>query len=763
MVEVRLDEKTSKTLESFLKGGKLRVFECGKKRPEYIQERPFFGLLPAGQTSFIEPGLNGENCTVSIGSPSEDYILNTENHRFFKQIEERFRNVRPDMTLFVIDPDVVMGRYAADGDPDRSIGKSLYLHIDEKLKEVNAYGKTPIDENSVEPVIEAAILTSNAFSSTNPVGVTKKNLDGERNVSLVVGDNPDTLVDDMFYWVPGVKERMEKEGVTRRQLQQFTLYHEFGHALDPAHKGGFKRLYTENNVDAQLARHRTECLADAHAVLQLARDYGRTDISVLIGDVRIETIHNLIKKYTEKQPVSRLEASIDREAEKNLKIRRGDAKEVAELKKLQTGGTRYAELKKVGDYLAYYTTGVVDAAIKIANEKLADGSLMKMKDVEVLDLADEISKKYGLTKEEMSRLRIDLVDGKPNPLIDQMLKRTDEAFDRMPLPREQIEKMYDVRKKKSAEKHRLEVEEALGIVRPQEEVKMTEAQMAEMIAKMEAVSQWRASVYDKIAKGGADKKALIATITEEKEAVRKASVNDPAGEEKMKVLNAEFIAEAPVVLEKAKANQTVFRQIQAMPAKQAIPSGEDALVAFISYEISTMDRMSALLEKTAARDTASMTVDEQLKALKKDRSEFTKVMTSERMAQLTAAEICKDKNTLEKSYVCPSLADALLTKADSKHPEWMTDFQMTFGSPKPERAQAMLEEIEEQKFTLISDMSCDPEISNIVLEKKPSLMRNAMKFAQSYINKISGEEKGSGKAPKVNLKTLSALKPRSSR
>lgn len=763
MAEVKLDDKFSDKLKSFMKGGKLRVFECGEKRPEYIQERPFFGLLPEGQTSFIEPGLKGENCTVSIGEPSEDYILDTENHRFFKQIEERFRSVRPDMTLFVIDPDVVMGRYAADGEPDRSIGKSLYLHIIEKLNESDTYGKTPIGEDFVDPVIEAAIITSNAFSATNPVGVTKKNLDGERNISLVVGDNPDTLVDDMFYWVPGVKERMEKEGVTRRQLQQFTLYHEFGHALDPAHKGGFKRRYTENNVDAQLARHRTECLADAHAVLQLARDYGQTDISVLIGDVRIETMYHLIKKYTEKQPTSRLEASIDREAEKNLKVKRGDTKEISELKKLQTGGARYAELKQAGDHLAYYTTGVVDAAIKVAKEKLADGSLMKMKDVEVLDLADEISKKHGLTKEEMSRLRIDLADGKPNPIIDNILQRSEEAFARMPLPREQIEKAYAERKKKKAAKHNAEVEEALGIVRPQTEVAMTEDQMAEMIIKMETVSRWRSDVYDKISKGGADKKALISTITAEKEAVRKASVNDPVGKEKIDILNGEFIAEAPLVLEKAKANQTVFRQIQAMPVKQDVPSGNDALIAFISYEISTMDRMSALLEKKAERDASSMTVDEQLKALKKDRTEFTKIMTSEKMAQLTALKICEDKSTLEKSYVCPSLADALLTKADFKHPEWMTDFQMAFGSLKPNEAKQMLTEIEEQKFTLVSDMSNDPDISTIILEKKPSLMKNAMKFAQSYINKINGKEEGSGKAPKIDLKTLSALKPRSSR
>ena len=762
MAEVQLDTQTSEKLKSFMKNGTVRVFECGEKRPEYIQDRPFFGLLPEGQTSFIEPGIDGENCTVSIGEPSKDYILDTENHRFFKQIEERFRNVRPDMTLFVIDPDVVMGRYAADSEPDRSIGKSLYLHIVEKLKQADVYGKTPIGEDYVEPVIDAAITGSNAFSSTNPVNVTKKNIEGDRNISLVVGDNPDTLVDDMFYWVPGVKERMEKEGVTRRQLQQFTLYHEFGHALDPAHKGGYKKHYTENNVDAQLARHRTECLADAHAVLQLARDYGQTDISVLIGDVRIETMNNLVKKYTEKQPTTRIERAIDKEAEKNRKIKKGDTKEVAELKTLQDNSDRYAELKQAGDHLAYYTTGVVDAAIKIANEKLADGSLMKMKDVEVLDLADKISKEYGLSKEEMSRLRVDLVDNNPNPVIDQIKKRTEEAFNRMPVPREQIEKAYADREKRKAARHEAEIDEALGIIRPQNEPEMTEEQIAQLLTKMALVAEWRSSVYDKISHGGADKDALISTITEEKEAVRKASVNDPIGQEKMDTLNGEFIANAPAVLEKAKANQTVFKQIQAIPAKGEIPQGDEALTAFISYELSTMDRMTTMLERAAKRDVSSMTIDEQMKALRKDRTEFTKVMTSEKMTQLTASEIIKNDKMMEQTLSCPSLADTLTAKSCGKHPEWITDFQMMFSSPSPEKAQKMLTEIEEQKFTLIADIANDRRMSGIVLSSKPSLMRKAMMFAEGYMNKVENQANAPAKTMKADFKAIASLNARTS-
>ena len=123
----------------------------------------------------------------------------------------------------------------------------------------------------------------------------------------------------------------------------------------------------------------------------------------------------------------------------------------------------------------------------------------------------------------------------------------------------------------------------------------------------------------------------------------------------------------------------------------------------------------------------------------------------------------KEKGILGKSYVCPSLSDALMLRADGKHPEWMTDFQMNFTSPNPAVAKKLLTEIEEQKFTLISDMANDPEISNIVLEKKPSLMRNAMKFAQNYMNKVDAQQESLGKAPKMDLKTFSKLNPRSSR
>ncbi len=42
-------------------------------------------------------------------------------------------------------------------------------------------------------------------------------------------------------------------------------------------------------------------------------------------------------------------------------------------------------------------------------------------------------------------------------------------------------------------------------------------------------------------------------------------------------------------------------------------------------------------------------------------------------------------------------------------------------------------------------------------------MRNAMKFAQNYMNKVDAQQESLGKAPKMDLKTFSKLNPRSSR
>lgn len=755
MAEKTLTPQFSEKLQSFMNNGTIRVFECGESHPEHLQDRPFFDLLPSGQTTYISAGNGAEDFTVSVGEPPKDYILNTENHRFFQQMEERFRNVRPGMTLFVIDPDVVMGRYATDFESNRSLEKSMYLHIVEKLEKNDAYGKTPIKENDVPVVIQASIQSSNAFSSTNPVNVTADNLSGERNISLVVGDNPDTLVDDMFYHIPGVKERMEKEGVTRRQLQQFTLYHEFGHALDPAHIGGFDRHAVQNNVDSQLARHRTECLADAHAVLQLARDYGNTDTALLIGDVRIENTMHVLEKYAQTESPSPIERKLDKIAEENLKVQPTDSAEIAKLKNMQIDDELYQDIQKAGASIAYYTTGVVDAAIKIANAKLADGSLMKMSDLEVLDLADSISKEYGLTKEEMSKLRIDIVTREPNGIASKMKQRAEEAYARMPVPREQIDEKYAKANALMAQKRVKDIEEMMGIIHDADGLEGIKPEvLQQMIIKMGMLAEWKENVYDKITQKGADKDALISTLTEEKEMIRKASVKDIIGMEKFATLNEEFIGQAPVALAKAKANQVVFKQIQSIPAEPVEVSGKNGIIEFASAQMNMMNGMMKLLDKTASSDKSEMSAKEQVAALQEASAGFDTVLAAERSSQVTAAALVNDPEA--NASASAVLKKSIRKKASGKHPDYLTEFQMNFGALKPEDAMALKEKVAQKKFALVSDLVKTPDIIKSMMMTRPVEIKEALVFAQDYIKESQMKKEAAAKMPKIDFKKLTS-------
>lgn len=460
----------------------------------------------------------------------------------------------------------------------------------------------------------------------------------------------------------------------------------------------------------------------------------------------------------EQKPVSDLEAALDKQAENNLKIRSTDPKEIARLKKLERDSARYKEIEEAGASMAYYTTPVVDAAINIAQEKLADGSLMKMKDVEVLNLADEISKKYGLSKEEMTRLRIDMVDQKPNPIVDRIRQRADEALDRMPVSREKLDEMYARREEKMNQRKAAQIEEALGIIPTDEGPQMSEEEMMMMMVRMEAVAEWRSSVYDRISERGADKGALISVLTEEKEAVRKASVKDPIGEEKFRALNEEFIAQAPGVLVRAKANQTVFKQLQTIPCKKAVRSGKDAVVDFVASELSGMDRMISLLNAAEKRDPATMTLDDQLRALHKDRTEFTKVLSAEKMSQQAAQNILSDKEAITQATACPVLGKSILKKSDQKHPDWMTDYQMNFSSLTPGKAAEMGAEVEDRKFTLIADVAQSEEMTRLLCLQKPAMMRKAMTFADDYIKRATAMEMECGKAPKADFKKLASVK-----
>lgn len=209
----------------------------------------------------------------------------------------------PGVTLFIIDPDAVQGRYLLDTEDDRSLGKSLYLHVEEKLQKAAAGNDQTFltQEEILKSVSEAGITDRNPFSMRAAVAPTLENLAGLGNVNLVVGDNPDAMTANVLDMVAGAEERRLKEGISRDEFRRLVLYHELGHATDHNYASAYNSIekITETELDNVMCRHRTECIADAHAVLQLARDFGTTRCAELWGDCRIEYLRICVDRRLE--------------------------------------------------------------------------------------------------------------------------------------------------------------------------------------------------------------------------------------------------------------------------------------------------------------------------------------------------------------------------------------------------------------------------------------------------------------------------------
>ena len=215
-------------LDAFMKAGKISVFESGLDRPDHLQDRPFFNLLPKGKTSFINMSETADKLYVkSAEEQAQSPALDTEAHQFFESMEKRFRTVMPGVTLFIIDPDAVQGRYLLDTEDDRSLGKSLYLHVEEKLQKAAAGNDQTFltQEEILKSVSEAGITDRNPFSMRAAVAPTLENLAGLGNVNLVVGDNPDAMTANVLDMVAGAEERRLKEGISRDEFRRLVLYH----------------------------------------------------------------------------------------------------------------------------------------------------------------------------------------------------------------------------------------------------------------------------------------------------------------------------------------------------------------------------------------------------------------------------------------------------------------------------------------------------------------------------------------------------------
>lgn len=764
------NEAETSLLEQFMKAGKVTVFESGLERPDYIQERPFFSLLPKGQTSFIEAGEKPNTLKVETAAKGgKSPALRTEAHQFFVDMEKRFRTVVPGITLFIIDPDAVQGRYLMDEKADRSLGKSLYLHVEQKLRAAKAdRNKTFLTQSEIlKSVSEAGITGRNPFSMAASVSPTEDALEGLGRVNLVVGDNPDSMEPNVLGdMVIGADERMKKEGITPDEFSRLVLYHELGHATDEEYTGYSFDKVTQNDLSDTMRRHRTECIADAHATLQLARDYGNTKCAALWGDCRIEYLRLCVDRRLEDTKYETAFVKKLREAEeKNTSVQPDDPEWEAKFKTLMSDKKTASVISKLGSPLAYHTTDVVDAAIKYAEEHLKDGSLQKMTDAEVIKEARRLSETYGMTRQQMAEVSIALAEGKPHPKYEQMMQRSEEARGRMPLSKEEIEKEYELNREWRAFQEAAQLAANLGLPQPDPNKELSEDLLKKLIReqavskRMQTYAQvvmadYQDTLFDTLEEKGFSRKAMHDVISQQKEELRKSGHDtespDKFAAHKLKILDA-VIAQAPSVQTSLNANKIVKDKLEKISSDTEV-SGPQALVHFVKHELRSLNSMKDALAKAMIRDPEKLTLDEQIECLRSERKDFNKALQSEKETQIAAFALRSDKDMwamISQNEVLAALVDS---KAKQKPAVWFAQYQMMAGKPDKAMAGALMQGILQQHQYVAGSVVASEGIAPAI-EKED---RRMMKSLKSYVATLDKAKSEPVKISPLQLKQIKA-------
>ena len=746
--EIKETEQKTPLLDAFMKAGKISVFESGLDRPDHLEDRPFFNLLPKEETTFINMSETPDKLYVKTAEEqAQSPALDTEAHQFFENMEKRFRTVMPGVTLFIIDPDAVQGRYLMDRSPDRSLGKSLYMHVEEKLQKAAAgNGQTFLTQDEIlKSVSDAGITDRNPFSMRAAVAPTMENLAGLGNVNLVVGDNPDAMEANVLGMVAGAEERRLKEGISRDEFRRLVLYHELGHATDHNYASAYNSIdkIAETELDNVMCRHRTECIADAHAVLQLARDFGTTKCAELWGDCRIEYLRicvdrrledtkydtDFIKKLREAEEKSHAQNPNDPEYENNFKQLMAD-KQVADT------------IKQLGTPLAYHTTDVIDATVKWAKEHLADGSLQKMSDLEVIKQAQVMSETYGLTRQQMAEISMALAKGEKHPKYEQMMERVQESRDHMPISKKELEEEYETQRELNAYMEAAKLSSGLGLPMPEQNFspalkaklvkEQLEGQQMEMLGQL-SVAQYQQDLLDKL-ENTTSREEMHTVLGQEKETLRTTGKNDKGEKDifagsKLKVVDA-VIDQAPNVEAVLSANKSIKKQLDGIKSTTEV-SGEEAIVHFIKNELRVATSMSQAFLKAYKREPEKMTPAEQMDSMRAEYKDFKKAMLAEKETQIAAFAIRSDKKAWAQVSQDPVLSQLIDQKAKQKPTAALSQYQMNMGSMDKNVAASLFQEVAETHKYLVETFTGNAATASALKAKDMRTFESMKKYAAS--------------------------------
>ncbi len=750
--EVKETNAKSPLVDAFMKAGKVSVFESGLDRPDHLEERPFFKLLPKETVSFINMSETADKLYVKTADEmAADQSLDTEAHQFFQNLEKRFRTVAPGVTIFVIDPDAVQGRYLMDQSPDRSLNKSLYMYVEDKLQKAAAdKNQTFLTQDAIlKEVANSGITDRNPFSMRAAIAPTAENLAGLGNVNLVIGDNPDAMEAIIFGdTVIGAEQRRIKEGISRDEFRRLTIYHELGHATDNNYASSRDSVekITKTELDNVMDRHRTECVADAHATLQLARDFGNTKCAELWSDCRIEYLRVSVENRFEEEKYDNDFMKKLREAEKKANaLNPTDPDSENKFKQLMADKSIADTIKKLGTPLAYHTTDVIDATVKWAKEHLADGSLQKMTDAEVIKQAQVMSETYGLTRQQMAELSLSLAKGEKNhPKYEQMMARVQESRARMPVDVKTQEKQYELRREFRAYQETAGLYGALGLPVPKIEESISPDLLKKLaidqkigqqkqILEQLSVDAYQQDLLDKLEKT-TSREDMRVILGKEKETLRAKGKNDAGKKDifagtKLKVVDS-VIAEVPNVEAVLAANKSIKKQLGDIKSTTEV-SGETALVHFIKNQLRESTSMSKVLYQAFSRKPDEQTPAEQLSSLRSEYKEFKKALIAEKETEIAAFAIRSDKETWAQVSADPVLSMLIDQKAKQKPDAVLAQYQMNMGSMTKETAATLFQDVSATHKYLLETVTGNANTADALKAKDEKMFDAMKKYADS--------------------------------
>lgn len=469
-------------VQEFLKNKKLKIYVCGdeKNRSQDLFQQSAMLLLNAeakDSTIYAEPAKNAKGVVdISLDEPVEGSKIEkstTKSSRDFNELAQTLREL--GNVTWIMDKDAISRTFALN--PEMSKGEAFDKHMEEEFTKLeNGELSKQLSIRDKQMLFDEVMSDKN-----NPFSLAIPSTTIEGNVGVINPADPDMPIHDMFF--PYMKEN----GIKLEEYNQFINTHEAGHANDRRnHRNMFsdkdetnwKRHRTECVADTfatlMLARKtgnteigklagevRIEYAVKGLAYIQRHVDDQKRQQEERKRQQEERKKQEEAKKAQEekekesetpktaaKVSASSLSARLSKYEDKDFGkkgtyVGNPDLKIFIEQKKgktfknqepsfVETIINRFGDSKSgffrspedvLGSIFAYTTTPTVDATLKVAEEKLQDGSLQAMTTKDLYSLAEKLVDENTFSKERIKVMISSFMKGEATPEVDAIIKR----------------------------------------------------------------------------------------------------------------------------------------------------------------------------------------------------------------------------------------------------------------------------------------------------------------------------------------------------